>query len=278
MSEVLEFTVPCQQCGSDVLIRQELDPKMLAPTVRSELKPVDAIFEYKVTSEDVKRFIIDKAREYVPNVKMEVVPRYTERKRRDEREPHRSYASFFIGFSSEVIKNNQDYGWYGKIGESFENVMVIDKLWKDFIKRYQYNQDMINEWLKSYKKMEKLEEGLGITEQFLAELKQYRRPLGIRTNNREVWVFFMAAPEMILSDMFMKPEYVLDENGEYKLDEKTKKPIIVYRKSAGRIEIKDIISISKDVIEYKIHLHPEEIVTKVNPHVLQILSGEDKKK
>lgn len=274
--EVLDFTVKCPQCGFDVGIHQELDPKMLAPTVRSQLRPTDAIFEYKVSSEEIKRFMIDKAREYVPSAKMQIVPRYTERKRRDEKEPHRSYASFFIGFSSDVIKNNQDYGWYGKIGESFENVTVIDKLWHHFIKRYQYKQDMINEWLKSYKKLEKLEEGLGITEQFIAELKQYRKPLGVRTNNGEVWVFFMAAPEMILSDMFTTKKQILDADGVPMLDEH-QNPIMV-DKSAGRIEIRDIISISKDVIEYKIHLHPEEIVTTVNPHVLQILNGEDKKK
>ena len=265
MSETIKMNVECPNCQQNLLIQQDLNelkkaftPKDLAPTLRGDLVPSDSIFEYRISSEEIKKFIIDKAHEYVPEAKLQIVPRYTERKKRDEREPHRSYASFFIGFSSDVIQNNNDYGWYGKIGESFENVIIVQELWEKFIKRYQYDPEMINSWMKSYKKMEKLEEGLGITEQFLAELKHYKRPLGIRTNHQgEVWVFFMAAPEMILNDMFV-------EVG-------TDKP-------AGRIEVRDIVSVSKDIIEYRIHLHPNDVVTTVNPHVIQILNGEDKKK
>ena len=39
---------------------------------------------------------------------MEVVPRYCERKRRRDSEPHRSYASLRIAFSDSVVEKNED--------------------------------------------------------------------------------------------------------------------------------------------------------------------------
>ena len=46
----------------------------------------------------------------------------------------------------------------------------------------------------------------------------------------------------------------------------------------GRIEIHDVYQIDKDVVEYIIYLHPQEIEYKENAHVRQILLGKEKPK
>jgi hypothetical protein len=49
-------------------------------------------------------------------------------------------------------------------------------------------------------------------------------------------------------------------------------------KVPGRIQINDIYPISKEIVEFVVYVHPAQMKTRENPHVRQILLGEEKPK
>lgn len=252
----IKVNASCPSCNTSMNVSVDIDQSMLAPTVRGKLTPAENIYVYRVTSEEIKQFIIQKAKKYVPDVKVEVVPRYCERKRRKSTDPRRSYASLRIAFSNEIIEKNSDQGWFGKIGENGSNVRVVNSLFNNLIRMYQYNKKEIDSWLKSYKNLEELEETLGMTEAYINDLRMYATPQRIKSNNED-WIIFSAAAENVLTDMLTDVET---------------------GKVPGKMIIHDIFPISKDIVEFVIHLYPENRVMKEDPHVRQILLGEEKAK
>lgn len=245
----------CPHCQKDLVVTAGLDPVQLAPKVRGNIHPVSSVMIYKITSADIKSFLIDKARKYVPGVKMEVVPRYCERKKQRSNEPHGSYASLRIAFSDSVIEKNGDLGWYAKIGEG-DGIRVVKSLFDGFIRKFQYNRKDIDEWMKNYKNLEELEDSLGITEAYLNDLRTFATPKAIKAVNGDTWVAFAAAPENVIKDM-------LTIDGE--------------NVPAGRICIQDVTQISKDTVEFLVYVYPEDF-TRENTNVRKILLGEEKAK
>lgn len=262
MSEQPIVTVKseCPNCGShlefDVTVPTVFSSSTDGPALRSKIKPTGSILVYKINSEEMKQFIIQKAKKLVPDSKVEVVPRYCEKKRRKDTDPHRSYASLRIAFSDDVIEQNKDLGWYGKIGEGGSNVRIVKSLFDEMIQRYQYNRKDIDKWLKSYKNLEELEEALGMTEAFINDIKEYSIPQRVKAGT-ESWVIFSAAAENVIYDM-------MSERGTDRIP--------------GKIRIQDVYPISKDVVEWTIYMYPNEMDLKENPHVRQILMGEEKAK
>lgn len=254
----MEITIngKCPNCNMETQSKVDIDPLSFAPKIRGNVLPTELIYGYKITSEDLKQFIIQKAKQYVPDIKIEVIPRYCEKKRRHRGEPHRSYASLKIAFSDNIVERSGDLGWYEKIGEN-SNCRIVNSLFQNIIQMYKYDRKEIDSWLKSYKIMEELEENLGMTEAYIEDLKKFSTPVRIKTNSSESWIFFAAAAENVIKD------YLTEVNTN------------VIR---GKIKIQDIYPISKDVVEFNVHLYPMEIESKENPHVKQILAGEEKAK
>lgn len=251
----VNVNIECPHCRKDLVANVALDPIQLAPKVRSGLKPVSSVMIYKITSADIKKFLVDKARKYVPDVKMEVVPRYCERKHQSKNEPHGSYASLRIAFSENVIQKNDDMGWYGKIGDT-DHIRIVHTLFEGFIRRYQYNKKDIDGWMSNYKSLEELEDTLGITEAYLSDLKAFATPRAIASNTGDTWVIFAAAPETVIQDMLT----IEDSNVP-----------------SGRISIQDVSQISKDSVEFLVYVYPGDF-TKENTNVRRILLGEEKLK
>lgn len=257
MKEV-KLMAECPNCDEKITLTTELDAKQLAPDLRcKELKPVESVFIYRVTTDEIKSFIIQKVSKMVPDAKIEVVPIYCEKKKRKETEVHHSYAALKIAFSEHIVEKKEDLGWYGKIGESGNVPRVKKSLFTEIIKKYQYDSKELDKWMKNYKILEELEDGLGMTEPFINDIRKYCVPQRVPTGQNEDWIFFSAAPERVFQDMFTDPET---------------------NKVAGKIHIHDVYPISKDVVEFEIYLHPEVIDYKDNPHVRQILQGELKVK
>lgn len=254
-----DLKMKCIHCNKEGVYHLNIEPAQLAPNIKGMLRPSSINYEYNVSSDDIKKFIIDTTRQYVPDAKVEIVTRYCEKKHKGG--PHRSYAAFKIAFSHHVMANDGDDSWFRRIGESGGNVKIIQTLYDNLIKRWKYDDEYVNDWLKSYKKLEQLEEGLGITESFINEIKEFNRPKGIPVpGSNEIWVTFMACPEKIISDFFA---------GE---TDDSFKPV-------GKISIVDIVQVSKppkEIVNYKIMLNPYQVETTENPHVRQILSGNDK--
>lgn len=259
MSEV-NISSNCPKCGENIITTVDMSTLQSlcnAPDVRSKLKPDSNISVYRISSEAMKVFITEKAKLYVPGVKVEVAPRYCEKKHRKPHEPHRAYASLRIALSQDVIEKNDANGWYGKIGIDNNSVNVTKTVLTNLIHKYSYNMKAIDSWLSSYKTLEELEESFGMTEAYLNDLKEYAIPRRVQTNTNESWVIFSAAAESVISDMLTE---------------------VSTNDIPGRIEIKDVIPISKDIIEFIVYLHPLESVNKENPNVRKILMGDEKKK
>lgn len=258
MPKTIKIVTECPACKTPVSLTAEVDPIQTAPKIRGEIPPVGSIFVYKISSEQIKQFIINKARaaEDAKDVKIEVVPVYTEKRRHRDGEPHKSYASLRIAFSEEGLEQKtEDQGWFGRIGNTSTNMTIVKSLFDDIVTKYKYNRKEVEKWLNSYKTLEKLEENLGITEKFVNDLLLYCTPQRIVANNKENWVIFAAAAENVIADMLTDP--------------KTHVPV-------GRIQIQDVYQISKDVVEFIVYLHPADMKLKEDPHVRKILMGEEK--
>lgn len=253
----VQMKVQCPKCNNNFAIGANVDVANLAPSVHGKLKPAGSVLVYKITSDEMKIFITQKAKKYCPDVKVEMIPRYCEKKRRHKSEPHRAYASLRIAFSEHIIEKKDDLGWYGKIGESADNLRIQPSMFQNLFQMYRYDPKNIEEWLSNYKNLDELEDALGISEEYLKEIRMYARPQRVMTDNKESWVIFSAAAENVIHDMLT--------------DVNTQKP-------CGRIEIRDIYPISKDNVEFLVYVHPQEVKMSENPHVRQILAGESKVK
>lgn len=253
----LTINTDCPHCKKELSVTMDINPCALAPDVRSKMRPVAVPFIYKITSEHIKRFIIEKATSMCPGVKVEVAPRYCEKKRKKENEMHRSYASLRIAFSENAIEHNGDNGWFGKIGEGGGNTRVVESLFKKIVMKYMYRKKDIDGWMKSYKTLEELEETLGMTEEYIADIRDYSTPRRVPTTGEEDWVIFAAAPEKVIADMLTD---VTTDN------------------LFGRMQIQDVYKINKDVVEFLVYVYPQEIQIQENSHVRQILLGEEKPK
>lgn len=245
----------CPGCNNQYSTLLDIEPVQLAPVTRGNIFPTSNIFIYEFTSEEIKRYLIDKARRYCPDIKMEVVPRFIEKKRKKPGEVHGAYASLRIAFSENVIEKNAENGWFGKIGES-DNVRIINTIFQNFIKMYNYNKEDLKKIRNDYKKMEHLEETLGITENYLDDLIMFSTPRLIKSTTGASWVSFSAPAEKVIFDML-----TISETNEL----------------PGRIVIQDIVQISKDSVEYLVHVYPGNLV-KEDPSVRRILLGEEKAK
>lgn len=252
---LVKLKTQCPSCNKQLELSAEV-PQQTVPSLRSKIQPIGSIAVYRITTEQIKNWITSKARMYCPNVKVEIAPRYCEKKRRKSSEPHRSYASLRIAFSEEILENKTDLGWYGKIAESPDNIRIQPSMFQNLIKLYGYNSEDVDSWLKSYQKLEELEETFGMTESYIRELKSFVNPQRIKGNDNSTWVIFGAAVENVITDMMTDPN-----TGHV----------------PGRIQIEDVYEVNKDIVEFLVYLHPAEMKLRENPHVRQILMGDEKK-
>lgn len=257
----LSLKATCPDCHNQLMVKTNFptDPLELSPDVRGAKDPDGCIWRYRITSDELKKFIVEKAKSFVPDIEVEVVPRYCEKKRRKQYEPHRSYASLRIAFSDKAIPKDGDLGWYGEIGENPENCKVVNTLFQGIIRKYRYDVKEVDNWLKSYKIMEELEDAFGMSEAYINDLKMYVIPKRIRTtdHDKKSYIIFSAAAENVIADYLTE---------------------VTTNKIAGKMKIVDVYPISQGVVEWEVHVDPTQYTVKENPHVRQILMGEEKPK
>lgn len=256
----LKLGTSCPHCSKDLMVTTEIpsNPLELAPDVRGKIRPIGFSYTYEISSEFIKKFITKKAQKLVPDVKIDLVPRYCEKKRRRDNEPHRSYASLRIAFSDAALeKKDEDLGWYGKIGEGAGDVHMVRSLFQEIITRYQYKREDIDKWVKSYKTLEELEDALGMTEAYLNDIRMYCTPRRVKTTDKESWILFSAAAENVIADILTE---------------------VTSNKISGAMKIKDVYPVSSTVVNWVVEIDPLRTELKENPHVRQILLGEEKPK
>ena len=163
-----------------------------------------------------------------------------------------------IAFSENIVKNNSKRGWFDTIGENSDNINFHEGILNGLINRYKYNYKVIDSWLSNYDTLEQLENAFGMTESYLKDLRLYAIPRRIKDHNeRKDWFVFSAAAENVIMD------FLTDTSTN---------------KVPGRIKIEKIYPISKDIVQFIVYVYPEQVELKENPHVRQILLGEEKPK
>lgn len=258
MKKTFVANTKCPYCDHTILIDTTIRAEDVHPTLKSGLVPNGSVLIYKITSADMTQYLSDIVHAFCADARIEVVPRYCEKKTH-KGEPHCAYASLRIALSDHVIAKNANVGWYGKIGESRDNVQVIDSIFANLISKFKYRREDVDKWM-DYKNLDMLEEHFGITESYLNDLRRFTDIQLVRSNDNRNWVFFAADPTLIIRDMLTEAP---DENGKA-------------GKVAGDIRIMDVRQINKDMIEYTIYLCNEKTSSYENPHVRMLLTGEEK--
>ena len=242
----------CPSCKKNLQV--EITDEMLAPKVRSLLKPSSIIREYRITSNEIAEFIAQKAKFFRDDIRTEVAVRYCEKKKNEQR---RSYASFRIAFSEEVTEHKTNNGWFEKIGETESSVRIIHDVFVGMIEKYRFNKKDLDDILSNYKTLEKLENRLGMSEAYLNDVRHFAIPkrVPLDDGSKSAWIIFSARAEKIIEDMLENP----DTN---KVD--------------GTVIIKDVIQVSKDNVEFVVHVNPNQFIMTENPYVREILFGDKK--
>ncbi len=185
--------VQCPQCGTMIRfdipdeVVEEIQEDAVAelrettievPKVRGKIRPDGVIFTYPITSDQLKEHLTELLHEYLPGAMLEVVPMYIEKKAGKNKDRRaRSFSALQVAFSEEVINHAAGNSFYGKVGDlDGTNVRFVRAIWKNMIEKFMFNRDMINGWIKNYRKLDELEERHGITEKFLEELSIYVTP------------------------------------------------------------------------------------------------------
>lgn len=251
----------CPKCDEHLAIGVEYpsDPLELSPDVRGGKDPDGCIWKYRITSDELKHFITEKAKSYVPDVEVECIPRYCEKKKRKDYDPHRSYASLRIAFTDHILEKGADMGWFGELGRDDNDCRIINSLLNGIIRKYGFDRKKVDSWLKSYKVMEDLEDAFGMTEVYIRDLASYTTPKRVvaNDNSKTHIIIFSAAAENIIAD------YLTEVNSG---------------KLPGKMSIVDVYPISQGVVEWVVHVDPSQHITKENPYVRQLLMGETKAK
>ncbi|MCM1439521.1 MAG: hypothetical protein NC131_10035 [Roseburia sp.] len=258
MPRTVNVNSDCPHCGKAITTTIELPDGAAPPSVRcAGLKPVGNMYVYKISSELIKTYLTEKVREIVPTAKLELAPRYCEKKKRRETDPHRAYAALTIALSDDVAKNSADGTWFSKIGDDNSHVTLVDSMFTNIVSKIRFDPKEVSKWLDDYKILEDLEEAFGMNETYINELKKLSVPQRVCGQDRKPWIFFAAAPEKIIRDMLTDP----DTN-----------------RVPGKVQIVDTYSVSKDVVEYIVHLYPNEMELQENRYVRAILMGDVKPK
>lgn len=243
----------CEHCHKPTHVTAELpsDPIALAPEVESYMHPTSLKYVYRVTIDDIKRFLLTKARLLVPGIKLEVVGVYCERKTKNK-DDHRAHAYVRVAYSSEAVEKNEDLGWYGRLGDRTSNVSIVKDLSKFMIDKYKYDRREIDKCIKDYEYMEILEESFGMTENYLSNLRSFCTPRGLKATDNTLWVIVAANPAKIFEDM-------LANSDDHTLH--------------GEVKIQDVNMISKDNVEFTVYYDPYAIQAKDDPNVVKLLLG-----
>ena len=163
-----------------------------------------------------------------------------------------------LAMNEKVIEQRQsEGGFYGSLGWQ-HSIRIKSRLWLEFISRWLYNQDWIRQALGSYNRMDDYEEKFGITEAALKDISFYSAPRAVYPDGSQTpWVFTAIDPFLVIQDM-------LCEAGTKKIP--------------GEIFITDVNKVSENMIEWTVYVSPFKNETEINPHVMEILKGNEKAK
>ncbi len=239
--------VKCPHCQKNLGVEADI------PSVRSRLSPMSTVNVYRITTEEMKVFLQQKAAKLKPGTSLDLVVQYCERK--GTKAPNGSKATLKLAFSHHIVEGSEVSDWFNKLGENSSNPTIVNSVLRQMIRKYCYDKRELEKTLNDYKEMERLEDTYGMTESFIKSIHAYAIPKLIPTINGENWIFFAAMPEKVIADMLEDPNT---------------------NKVEGSIRIYDVYPINQDNVEYIVYVHPYEDKPVENPFVRKLLLGDKK--
>jgi hypothetical protein len=220
---------------------------------RANIQPNGQIDVYKITSDQMKIFIAAKAAAMQPGTKVEMSVDYWEKKKSV---PRRSYAMLKVAMSDDVIEKKEDNSWIIRMVDSESDIKFVKKIWDFIVRQYSYDKKELESMLNDYRKLDQLEESFGLTEDQIKQMMYYSVPRRIKTGTKDSWIVFAARPDAVIKNMLTDP---------------------TTNKVNGRMEIVDIVPITKDTVEYTVYVHVNEVESSENPEVRKLLQNDLKK-
>ena len=252
----IKLNSQCPNCNSDISLSAEVTRSMISPNnLRCKMDPIGSLDVYRITSEDIKQFVTQKTRMYVPEASLEIIPSYTEKKRRHQNEQRKSYAFLKIAMTDNVLENKNEDNFYERIANIQEHLRFQPSVFANIINLYKYNPELVSKWAKDYKILEMLENKFGMNEKFISDIREFAVPKAVPDSTGRKWIIFAARAEAIIEDM------VTD---------------VSTNTVPGKMQIMDIIQISQDLVEFIVYLYPQAMNLSENTYVRQILTGENK--
>lgn len=240
--------VKCPHCEKSLGV--EVNDRSV-PFVRSRMSPIGNVNVYRISTEEMKVFLQQKAAALKPDTSLDLVVQYCEK--RDTKKIGK--ATLKLAFSHHIIEGSETADWFTKLGENTIHPTIVNSVMRQMIRLYSYDRQEMDSILNDYKELERLEDTYGITETFIKSIYSYCIPKLVPTANGENWIFFSAMPEKVIADMLENPET---------------------NKVDGYIEIYDIYPVSRDNVEYIVYVHPHEVKPVENPFVRKLLMGDKK--
>ena len=247
MSKPFPFT--CANCNKQYVL------ETTGPPVRSLMEPLGEILIYRITSDDMRIFLTELINVYAPGTLLELVPYYCQKQKakRDKNSNVREggYASLRLAFSEHILERPRNKTFYTKMGESQATPKFIESVLSNFIRKFEYSKKMLDELIDDYRAQEELENRYGMTQADLRNIRDFAKPVPMPTINGDNWIIFQARPELIIKCMLENPD-----TGEVD----------------GAIDISDrVYPVSKGVVEFIVHVHPEETSAVGNPLVREMM-------
>lgn len=221
---------------------------------RINKKPDGIIEEYRITTDDIRGFISTKCAHFKDGVSAILSTTLWDRSRKNSLNSNKKYVLTMLALSDLALEqgNSETPAFVKDIFLNNTSIKFIDKIWVPIIKKYSYDRKELMDIRKSDKMLDKLEDTLGITEDQLKELIKLSRP-HIQEINGDKWVILAIRPEAVIYDMLSSPQ-------SQKID--------------GRMVISNIIPITKDRVEFVVHIYKgEDRQAPVNNEVLKVLQN-----
>ena len=247
---------------------------------RADINMASSINVYRITSDDIRIFLNQKAKQYVPAARVEILVEYCERKKSN---PRRSYAALVVGLSSNMMERHGETDTLRRMIETESDHRLLDDIFTNLVKRYQYDRENLQKILESYKLLDEFQLSFGMNEEFIKQLIYWTTPRRQELDKtKEVWTLFGARPDAIIYDMLEELNiYEPIQMEESKLNKMSKEDreklptsahtMILPRK--GRMEIVQVTPITKGSVEFMIYLHSDDIQVNDNPDLRKLLDS-----
>ena len=215
---------------------------------KANRKPDSIIYEYRITTDEMREFVSAKANHLKTNLKAIIAIDIWKRR-------GKVYPSMKMSLSEEALKvSSSEYSFYHKIAIDKNENNFVDPVTLGLIEKYGFNEKAIRNLLDNSKELDRIEDDFGVNETNINAIREIIKPKAITYNGRidETWYVMAVRPEAIILDM---------------LSEKGTDMVL------GDFVISEYIPISKENVEAVVHVKVgnKRKNYKVDPELMKLI-------